>query len=525
MNFGGTFASTGLGTINNTNSTLNITGTLNNTGNTYTLPTSAGAFTLTGGRILGGTLNIAPTGAQLLFNTNGSNRLDGVAINGNLSLGASQIARLQNGAQIAGVVTQSGNSSILAIDESTLLNTALTVNMDSAGANSDVSIEGNNTPTFGANVVIRGAGFIGRQLLVGGTNSLTNQGTISADRAGQTLSVRPNSFTNQGTARAINGGLLSFNGVYTQTAGSLEVNGSTSTISASSGLQIQGGLLSGFGTISAPITNNAMLRPELGGTGLNVNGAVSLLGASNLVFQLGGLTQGSQYGFLHVNGAVALGGNLVLSFVNNFQNTVSSANTFTVLSSTAPLTGLFANIASGSRLTTTDASGSFVVTYSGNNVVLSAYDNGGGIRPASITPAPNDSVAAPLLGDGDMEVGVGRKMSGTARTVRMISADEELPASGGLRSPMRVRKPLAVAINLQSSDQLQDLLDGAEPTKEKGKVRVTAKTTAKVAGASAKQTRGKATTVPARINSDRGGEAVSERREPVRMVPAGRAAN
>ena len=104
-----------------------------------------------------------------------------------------------------------------------------------------------------------------------------------------------------------------------------------------------------MGNINAAISNNAMLRPGLGGSGLAVAGNVSLLSASNLVFQLGGLAQGSQYGFLNVNGSVALGGNLVVSFVNAF--VAANNNSFTVLSSTAPLTGAFANVASGGRLT------------------------------------------------------------------------------------------------------------------------------------------------------------------------------
>lgn len=49
-----------------------------------------------------------------------------------------------------------------------------------------------------------------------------------------------------------------------------------------------------------------------------MNGAVTLLSSSKLTFQLGGLTQGSQYGFLNVNGTAALAGQLVISFVNSF---------------------------------------------------------------------------------------------------------------------------------------------------------------------------------------------------------------
>ena len=124
------------------------------------------------------------------------------------------------------MVTQSGNSSILALDESSVLNTALTINMDSTGANSDVSVEGNNTPTLGANVLVRGAGFIGRQLLVGGTNSLTNQGTITADRNGLTLDIRPDTFTNQGTLNATGGAILSLNATSWQNSGTINITNS-----------------------------------------------------------------------------------------------------------------------------------------------------------------------------------------------------------------------------------------------------------------------------------------------------------
>ena len=119
-----------------------------------------------------------------------------------------------------------------------------------------------------------------------------------------------------------------------------------------------GGLVDARGTINAAIMNNAMLRPALGGSGLNVTGNISLLSSSQLTFQLGGLTQGTQYGFLNVTGSVGLGGNLVASFVNSFQ--ASNSDSFTVLSSTAALTGRFANVASGDFLAVSDGSGAFL---------------------------------------------------------------------------------------------------------------------------------------------------------------------
>ena len=106
-------------------------------------------------------------------------------------------------------------------------------------------------------------------------------------------------------------------GSYTQTAGTFTPAGGTVT---STSALISGGLVDARGSINAAITNNANLQPALGGSGLNVNGNVTLLTASQLSFQLGGLTQGSQYGYLNVNGTVAIGGQLVVSFVSGFQN-------------------------------------------------------------------------------------------------------------------------------------------------------------------------------------------------------------
>jgi hypothetical protein len=151
-------------------------------------------------------------------------------------------------------------------------------------------------------------------------------------------------------------------------------------VTSTSALDFEGGLVDDWGTMISSITNSATLQPALGGsslsiTGLNVTGNISLLSASKLTFQLGGLTQGTQYGFLNVNGTVALGGQLVLTFVNGFQNSVTGSDTFTVLnaSPSSSFTGSFTNVASGSRLVTSDGFGSFVVTYSGSDVVLSNF--------------------------------------------------------------------------------------------------------------------------------------------------------
>ena len=141
-----------------------------------------------------------------------------------------------------------------------------------------------------------------------------------------------------------------------------------------SALDFEGGLVDAWGTINGAITNNANLQPALGGTGLTVNGKVTLLASSQLTFQLGGLTQGSEYGHLNVNGTLAIGGQLVLTFANGFQNSVTNTDDFAVLNSlSVGLGGRFTNVAPGDRLDTSDGFGSFQVDYDATKVVLSNF--------------------------------------------------------------------------------------------------------------------------------------------------------
>ena len=112
-----------------------------------------------------------------------------------------------------------------------------------------------------------------------------------------------------------------------------------------------------------------------------VNGVVPFL------VDLGGTTQGVSYDFLSVSGSVTFGGTLTLNFVNNFGNTVSPTTVFTVLTANS-LTGVFNNAVNGTRLTTLDGSGSFLVNFSATNLTLSNYQ---------VTPIPEPSTWALLI--------------------------------------------------------------------------------------------------------------------------------
>ena len=169
----------------------------------------------------------------------------------------------------------------------------------------------------------------------------------------------------------MNSGTPALNVPYLQTTGTLTLVGGG--VQSPTRLDLQGGLLTGSGTIAADILNNGTINPSLGANGLNINGNVSLLSGSQLIFQIGGLAQGTQYATISINGSMVAAGNLVVMFVNGFENSVANSNTFTLISTSGGLSGMFANVMSGGRVTLTGSVGSFLVTYVGGTLVLSDY--------------------------------------------------------------------------------------------------------------------------------------------------------
>jgi hypothetical protein len=150
-----------------------------------------------------------------------------------------------------------------------------------------------------------------------------------------------------------------------------------------------------------------------------------------------------------VNGSVALNGNLVVSFVNAFQ--AGNSDTFTVLSSTA-LSGVFANVASGSRLTTTDNSGSFLVTYDGTDVVLSDFLTTGHNGSSSNNQVSTGSDSSATLPN--------KNVTKVVPPVRTPDARIVLPRGNGRK----------VVTRFDNTDQIIGLLETAGTTTHNGKV-------------------------------------------------------
>jgi hypothetical protein len=142
------------------------------------------------------------------------------------------------------------------------------------------------------------------------------------------------------------------------------------SLSASSEIQVggtgQGSFIQSGGTLSTPYfqCDGGSLYETVGGA-LSAQ-QMSLYGRTRV-----GLSQFNQT--IGVVSNLYLGGELDVSFANGFQNTITNGTSFTLLTSPTVINDAYTNIASGSRLATTDGYGSFVVTYGGSNLVLSAY--------------------------------------------------------------------------------------------------------------------------------------------------------
>ncbi len=126
------------------------------------------------------------------------------------------------------------------------------------------------------------------------------------------------------------------------------------------------------------VPNGGVLAPvrAIDGTTIKGNYDQQAAGAT-LAVEIGGPIQFTNYGVVTTDGAAALGGRLQLNLTGGFVPT--ALNSFDILRATGGITGAFANVANGQRLTTSDGLGSFRVNYGPGSefnpdlVILSAF--------------------------------------------------------------------------------------------------------------------------------------------------------
>jgi hypothetical protein len=235
---------------------------------------------------------------------------------------------------------------------------------------------GSFTNAAGATLVDAGADAHAVSNGFGGGFSFANEGSYTKTGAGAVTVSVP--FLNSGSLGNSNG-TMSFTDAFTDANGSLLLANDAS-FSFANPLVLGSGSLSGAGTVSAPSVSTAgTLSPGNSPGTLNITGDLTLLGTSETLIEIAGLTPGTQYDLLNVSGTTILGGALQLSLLGGIEASLLPSDTFTVLVSAGTLSGTFANVSSGLRLTSIDGLGSFEVhfgsssSFAVNTVVLTNF--------------------------------------------------------------------------------------------------------------------------------------------------------
>ena len=298
-------------------------------------------------------------------------------------------------------VGYTGTGGQLAINAGTVIATNLIVGRNSTAVNSLLTL------TNGALIVTNTAGSPGI-LEVRRGRMIMAAGMITADRLWITNVLGDFLFNggrvnSSGTAFTPGWGLSIGDGTAPAT---LNLVGGTHTFP--DGLYLPpNGLLAGTGTITGNVFVDGTLAPGNSAGSIAISGYLYIAGGE-LVFQIGGPTQTSQYDYIPISGPLYCGGKLRVTLTGGY--TPAPTDVFTLAQFTSS-SGSFANVANGGRLKTTDNRGSFLVTYSGTTLQLTDYQStdtdGDGIEDAwaqlyfGSTPLANGTGPNDKFGDKD----------------------------------------------------------------------------------------------------------------------------
>jgi hypothetical protein len=213
-----------------------------------------------------------------------------------------------------------------------------------------------NTPAATLNLTADGT----VMSLIGGNGLLANAGALrKTSGAGTTVLSLP--CANAGSVQ-INSGSLVFNDSFVQTGGQTLLNGGNLTFQTTA--QLRGGSLSGSGTITGSLSNNATLSPGASPGLLAITGAYTEGPDAHLQIELGGTTPGTGHDQLSVGGTARLAGTLDVTYWNGF--TPAPGNVLTALVCNAR-SGVFSAIQSPTNTLGTIYTAKAVLLETGNS--------------------------------------------------------------------------------------------------------------------------------------------------------------
>jgi hypothetical protein len=202
---GGRVSTPGLGTVLGNGGAVTLGGTLDNMGFTLNLNQSTGSWGIRDGMIKGGTVAMQD-GARLLF-PQGSGYMDGVTVNGDLEALNGGGIDIRNGLTLNGTAYLSGSNSVMRFNGIQAFPSGTVVFEGSSGGLRTLYATSGGTLTLGSAATVRGGN---GQITTGSTSTVVNQGLISADVSGQSISIYSARFMNEGTVQAVNGGIITY---------------------------------------------------------------------------------------------------------------------------------------------------------------------------------------------------------------------------------------------------------------------------------------------------------------------------
>ncbi|MEO7995991.1 MAG: S-layer family protein, partial [Gemmatimonadaceae bacterium] len=378
----------GTGTFTLTGSTINNAGGNLNAGD-------KGLFAINGSQINGGTLTSSGSG-RFAFTNNGGNALNGVTLAGNADLATSQgSARIINGMTFGsgGVININNNSVVQTLGDNALSGTGSIVFGNTGGSNRLAIDNSNSVLTIGSGVTVRGEnGTIGAQFQVasGGT-SILNNGKISADVSGGTLTIQQATVTNNNLLEAKNGGTLQLQSNVTNGVnGVLDVN--NSGVMAMQGVTISGGTLTSS-TGGRFFANNSAANTL---DNVKVNGTIDLATTQGQLRIVNGIAMGGGNINVNVNSALVFTGNTTVTGNGTItlgstggSNTVALDNSNSVLTLGSGVLIHGENGTIGAQRNAASAATSIL-----NNGTISADVNGGNIAITQATVSNNNILEA-----------------------------------------------------------------------------------------------------------------------------------
>ncbi len=345
---GGTVTTTGGAELVGSNdggflSGVTLAGTLDLTSSSFTsahvtiengLTLSQGSINLAGFRrlIFQGTQDLSGTGTVSLNNMEASGGLlvpnsgDTLTILPGITVqGSSGVVGSSGGGLISnqGTIEADGGGTLIVQGYTNFAGSTLTGGTWEAIGNSTLRLVGANITTNAASILLDGASSQIDSGSTGTTNALAGFTTNAAAGSftiqnGADFTSAP-AFTNSGTL-SINGGgtfVPGGAGVYTQTGGTTILNAGTLGTSGNQ-INIQGGTLSGPGTVNANLTNAGEVDLGSNPGTLTVKGNFTQTAAGALALEVGGATAGSLFDQVKITGTASLNGTLNVALINGY---------------------------------------------------------------------------------------------------------------------------------------------------------------------------------------------------------------